>query len=157
MFAEAETITVGMHSMRALIISLAAAGFALSSLSGYAGGDLSSRSRLEQQSRVGDDEPKLRSAGASSKAIVRAIDEDAPLKSAGGARRPNRTADDDNQPLKSAGASRKIARAIDDDIPVKSAGASSRAVRAIDDDAPLKSAGAASTPGHKSVQSKQKK
>jgi hypothetical protein len=140
--------------MRALIISLAAAGFAIASLSGHAGSDLSSRSKLEQQSRFDEDEPKLKSAGAPSKAIVRAIDEDAPIKSAGAARRPNRTADDDNQPLKSAGATRKIARAIDDDAPLKSAGAASKAVRAIDDDVPLKSTGARSTAHYKRIPSK---
>jgi hypothetical protein len=145
---------IEIDPMRTLIISLAAAGFVISSVSGYAGGDLSSRDKLEQQFRAGDDEPKLKSSGASTKAIVRAIDEDAPLKSTGAAKRPNRTADDDNQPLKSAGATRKTVRTIDDDAPLKSAGASSRAVRALDDDVPLKSAGARSTARYKRIPNK---
>ena len=131
--------------MRALIISLAAAGFAICSLSGYAGDELS-RPKLEQPGRTADDEPKLKSAGASNKA-ARAIDEDVSLKSTGSTARPNRAAADDEPPLKSAGSSRKAGRAIDEDAPLKSAGASSKVERTLDEDTPLKSFRAASRPG----------
>ena len=128
--------------MRALMISLAAAGFAICSLAGYAGDELS-RERLEQPGRTADDEPKLKSAGASSKA-ARAIDEDSSLKSTGPTARPNRAAADDEPPLKSAGGSRKAGRAIDEDAPLKSTSVPKKVGRAIDEDAPLKSAGASS-------------
>ena len=129
--------------MRALIIPLAAAGFTLCSVSGYAGDELS-RARLEQPGRTADEEPTLKSAGASTKA-AHAIDEDAPLKSTGPTARPSsRAAADDEEPLKSAGSSRKAGRAIDDDPPLKSSSVPTRAGRAIDDDASLKSAGASS-------------
>ena len=128
--------------MRALIISLAAAGFAICSLSGYAGDELS-RPKLEQPGRTANDEPKLKSPGASNKA-ARAIDEDVSLKSTGSTARPNRAAADDEPPLKSAGSSRKAGRAIDEDAPLKSTSVPKKTGRAIDEDAPLKSAGASS-------------
>ena len=113
--------------MRALIVSLAAVGFAISSLSGYAREP--SQVRLEQPGRTADDEPNLKSAGASHRA-GRAIDEDAPLKSAGAAARLNRAADDESQPLKSAGVSHRAARAVDEDAPLKSASVAEWLVRA---------------------------
>jgi hypothetical protein len=111
--------------MRTLIVSLAAAGFAISLPSGYAAGESpASPSKLEQPGRTADDEPKLKSAGASSKA-GRAIDEDAPLKSAGASHKAGRTIDED-APLKSAGTSSKHGKAIDENVPLKSARAASR-------------------------------
>jgi hypothetical protein len=125
--------------VRTLIISLAAVGFVISSLSGYAGGEaLSSQTRLEQLGRTADDEPNLKSAGASSRP-GRAADEEIVLKSAGASARLGRAADEE-VPLKSAGASSKIGRMADDDQPLKSAGASSKPGRKVEEIAPLRSA-----------------
>jgi hypothetical protein len=150
---------VGWHHkggrMRALIVSLAAIGFALASLPGQAAGELpATQSGLQQPGRTADDEPKLKSAGASGRA-ARTLDEDTRLKSTGTTSRPigagtkmNRGVEDDTDSLKPAGASSRAARTIDDDAPLKPAGSSQKALRQIDDDAPLKSAGQSSKAGH---------
>src|SRR5690242_4278103 len=109
--------------MRAIIVALAAAGFAMCSLFAHAEGEVSgSQSKADQAGRTLDSEQKLKSAGASAKA-GRAIDEDAPLKTTGGgSKKQERAAQTDNESLKSAGSSTKGAHPSDDERPLKSAG-----------------------------------
>ena len=133
--------------MRALILSLAAAGLVICSLPGYAGGErYPSYSRLEQVGRTVDDEPNLKPAGTSSRP-ARLADADAPLKSTG-ASSPGRAADQE-APLKTTGASSKPGRSADDDAPVKPTGASSKTGHAADDDQAPKSTGSSIKPERK--------
>jgi hypothetical protein len=136
--------SIGTAPMRVRIVFLAATGFVIASLSGFAAEPFSSQSRLEQRTSAEGDEFSLKSTGGWSRS-ARTADEDRPLKSAGASSKPGRAADED-KPLKSAGASSRTGRMADDDQPLKSAGASSRPGRKVEEIAPLRSAGGVTRP-----------